>query len=271
LEGETGGVPVAFFTHKYTHYGITIEVVSQLNVRGWQAWQLKTHAAISQAYQAKKLQYEQRLAQAKTEAGVVIAGRNPRFNERLMTTELRRQCLELLTNQHFDAFGALQMGAHNTVEPNVARAETQMPYVRFFEQAFEWEHMVYFFYPYFWGLKKAWKYRHLLDDVDAVFADFLRAGAARVVIPVRLGFNEAVVHYVETGEIWNGGPPPTLADKNLYVPIIKEIQEASGAPGEEKPVGEPWLVHLPTTLVRLRPNDDLPRWKKVGEDWQPDN
>jgi hypothetical protein len=30
-------------------------------------------------------------------------------------------------------------------------------------------------------------------------------------------------------------------------------------------------VHLPTTLVRIRPNNDLPEWKKVGEDWQPIN
>jgi hypothetical protein len=55
------------------------------------------------------------------------------------------------------------------------------------------------------------------------------------------------------------------------VPIIKEIQEATGAPGSEVPVGDPWLVHLPTTLVRIRPNNDLPAWKKVGEDWQPTN
>jgi len=89
---------------------------------------------------------------------------------------------------------------------------------------------------------------------------------------VRPGFEAAIVHYLETtpGEIWNGGPPPDISG-SLYVPIVKEIQEATGAPGSEIPVGDPWLVHLPTTLVRLRPNDDLPEWKKVGEDWLPAN
>jgi hypothetical protein len=147
-----------------------------------------------------------------------------------------------------------------------------MPYVRFFEQAFEWEHIVYFFYPYFWGLKKAWNNRMLLDDVDPPFADFLRAGAVRVVVPVRPGFGAAVAHYLGTpdGQIWNGGPPPDIGD-SLYLPIIKEIEEATGAPGSETPVGDPWEVRLPTTLVRIRPNNDLPSWHKVGESWQPDN
>jgi hypothetical protein len=145
-----------------------------------------------------------------------------------------------------------------------------MPYVRFFEQAFEWEHLVYFFYPFFWGWKAGWKNRMLLDDIDAVFADFLRAGAARVVFPVRPGFEAAVVHYLETGELWNGGPPPDISDP-MYVSIISEIQAATGAPGSETPVGDAWEVRLPTTLVRLRPHDDLPAWEKVGEDWQPKN
>src|SRR5215475_5075383 len=105
---------------------------------------------------------------------------------------------------------------------------------------------------------------------DRQFADFLRAGAARVVFPVRPGFEAAVVHYLETSEIWNGGPPPEISN-SLYVPIIKEIRESTGAMGSEIAVGDPWLVHLPTTLVRLRPNDDLPVWQRVGDDWQPAN
>jgi hypothetical protein len=149
-------------------------------------------------------------------------------------------------------------------------AAAQMPYVRFFEQAFEWEHIIYFFYPYFWGWKHGWKNRMLLEDVDPAFGDFLRAGAGRVVFPVRPGFEAAIVHYLETGEIWNGGPPPDISS-SLYVPIIKEIQEATGAPGNEVAVGAPWLIRLPTTLVRIRPNDDLPIWAKVGDDWQAQN
>jgi hypothetical protein len=57
----------------------------------------------------------------------------------------------------------------------------------------------------------------------------------------------------------------------LYVPVIAEIEQATSAPLGEQPVGDPWEFRLPTTLVRLRPNDDLPAWQKVGNDWQPAN
>ena len=107
--------------------------------------------------------------------------------------------------QEFDAFGALELSWEGIAQPNLSRTAEQMPYVRFFEQAFEWEHITYTFYPYFWGWKQAWNKRMLLDDNDPHFADFLRAGAARVVFPVRPGFEEAVAHYLETGEIWAGG------------------------------------------------------------------
>jgi hypothetical protein len=270
MAGETGSVAIAVDAYKTREFAATIEIFCSRTSRAMKAWQLKTHAAITQGYLAKQQAYESKLAEAAAAAGVVITGRNPLWNQRITTTELRKQCITMLTAQQFESFGALELSPQGYPQPNLARAEAQMPYVRFFEQAFEWEHLVYFFYPYFWGWKPGWSHRMLLDDVDPQFADFLRAGAARVVFPVRPGFEAAVAHYLETGEIWNGGPAPDVNDP-LYVPIIKEIQEAQGAPGSEVPQGDPWLVRLPTTLTKLRPDDALPKWKKVGEDWQPDN
>lgn len=270
MSGEVGSVSVSYFAYKVRDLAATIEIFCTRTPRAMKVWQLKTHAALTGGYLAKLQQYESKLAEAAAQAGVVIAGRNPAWNQRITTTELRKQCLTLLTAQQFDAFGALEVSAEGYPQPNLARTAAQMPYIRFFEQAFEWEHLVYFFYPYFWGWKPGWSHRMLLDDIDPLFADFLRAGAARAVFPIRPGFEAAVMHYLETGEIWNGGPAPDVTDP-MYVPIIKEIQEAQGAPGNEVPQGDPWLVRLPTTLAKLRPHDDLPEWKKVGEDWQPAN
>ena len=270
MSGEVGSVGFSYLTHQVRDFAATVEVFCERTTRAYKAWQLKAHDAITQGYQAKLQDYENKLAEAAAATGVVITGRNPMWNQRITTTELRKQCLTLLTAQQFEAFGALEVSSQGYPQPNLAAADAQMPYVRFFEQAFEWEHLVYFFYPYFWGWKPAWQKRMLLDDVDPDFADFLRAGAGRVVFPVRPGFEAAVVHYLETGEIWNGGPPPDISS-SMYVPIVKEIQEAEGAPGDEVAQGDPWLVRLPTTLVKLRPDDALPKWTKVGEDWQPDN
>lgn len=270
MSGEVGSVGFSSITYQVRDFAATVEVFCERTPRAFTAWQLKAHDAITQGYQAKLQDYENKLAEAAAATGVVISGRNPMWNQRITTTELRKQCLTLLTAQQFEAFGALEVSPQGYPQPNLARADAQMPYVRFFEQAFEWEHLVYFFYPYFWGWKPAWQRRMLLDDVDPDFADFLRAGAGRVVFPVRPGFEAAVVHYLETGEIWNGGPAPDISS-SMYVPIVKEIQEAQGAPGDEVAQGDPWLVRLPTTLVKLRPDDTLPQWQKVGEDWQPAN
>ena len=270
MAGEVGSVSVATYGWKLRDFAATVEIFCERTARAMTAWQLKTHAALTQGYLAKQQAYQSQLDEAAAAAGVVISGRNPMWNARIVANELRKQCLTLLTAQQFDAFGALETSAEGYPQPNLTRSEQQMPYVRFFEQAFEWEHLVSFFYPYFWGWKPAWSHRMLLDDVDTDFADFLRAGAGRVVFPVRPGFEAAVVHYLETGEIWNGGPAPDISS-SLYVPIVKEIQEATGAPGDEVPVGDPWLVRLPTTLAKLRADDALPAWMKVGEDWQPAN
>lgn len=270
MDGETGSIAFAYAAYQTEILVATVEIFCVRTARAYIAWQTKQHAAITQAYLAKVMAYEEALDQARSAAGTVIAGKNPEFNARFVANELRRQCLTLLTAQQFDAFGALELSAEGYAQPNLDRSTAQMPYVRFFEQAFEWEHLTSFFYPYFWGLKKGWKNRVLLDDADPAFGDFLRAGAARVVFPVRPGFEAAVIHYLDSGELWNGGPPPDISS-SLYVPIVKEIQEATDAPGDEQPVGNPWQFSLPTTLVRIRPSDDLPAWTKVDETWTPTN
>lgn len=265
MQGETGTVPVAFDSYEIEAYAATVEIFCERTQHALEAWRVKTFAAITEAYVAKQTAYRQAMSALQAEAATAAYGRNPALNSEIINSELRKQCLTLVTGQEFDAFGALEM-SDGYAQPNLTRTAEQMPYVRFFEQAFEWEHITYAFYPYFWGWKRAWSKRMLLEDSDPSFAEFLRAGAARVVFPVRPGFEEAVLHYLETGQIWGGGPPPTV-NSELYVPIVKEIQEAEGAPGEEVPEGEPWPVVLPTTLVRLRPNNDLPEWKKAGEEW----
>ncbi len=95
--------------------------------------------------------------------------------------------------------------------------------------------MTYLFYPYFWGKRKAtWEGVTWIDkitgiqDVDPLFEKFLKAGAVRVTVPVRPGFEEAIQNYVSTGQIWNGDEKPTLDDP-LYVSIVEEIQQQQGA------------------------------------------
>lgn len=127
----------------------------------------------------------------------------------------------------------------------------QAPLMRFMEEGFEWEQMQYIFYPYYWNRKSEWFDLALLEDPDPLFTQFLRSGAARVVVPVRPGFEEAFLYFLQTGQPWDGGSAPKVYDP-LYLSIATEIKEADQSPIAETLVGATWTMRLPTTLTMLR-------------------
>lgn len=117
--------------------------------------------------------------------------------------------------------------------------------------------MTYTFYPYYWAKKDNWVTEALRDDTVPTFASLLRAGAARVVVPVRPGFENAMSLYLATGIIWNGTQVPQVGDP-LFVSIIQEIQEQLDADTGATPEGKPWEVTVPTSLVILQESGELP-------------
>jgi hypothetical protein len=158
-------------------------------------------------------------------------------------------------------------------EPLLVKSQEVGATVRWFEQAFEWENVAYVSYPYFWGRRSTWISRLNLQNDDPLFVNFLQAGFARVLIPVRLGFESHMQVYLCTGRPWLGGAViPPVGDKTqnpLYLDIAEEIKALTGGgePGEtETPVGEPWEYTLPTTLLKLRKDDALPEWHRMGPD-----
>jgi hypothetical protein len=121
--------------------------------------------------------------------------------------------------------------------------------------------MTFVFYPYFWARESHWQSLLAIEDNDPIFQEFLTSGYARVVVPVRPGFESNVEHFRQTGQVWSGGKLPVITDSD-YLPIWEEIKAKLNAPGSEEPVGEPWEVVVPTKLVKLRTTDQLPEWEK---------
>ena len=72
---------------------------------------------------------------------------------------------------------------------------------RFVHEAIEWENMLYFLYPYFWGSEDLGREKMLFEHIDPSHRDFLRAGFIRLVLPVRPGFEEDFTRLVETGAL----------------------------------------------------------------------
>jgi hypothetical protein len=254
-------------TWMYSQIAAAVEVKCQRTDRAMIRWRLDTHAKLTTAYKARLAEYEEKLAALEVQAGVAIRGMNPALNLELMKDELKKHCITILTEQHFDLFDAIQTGSYNVPQIDLYENEAEGPYVRFFEQAFEWEQMTWVTYPYFWGRKGEWEERIAYEDVDPMFNQFLKAGYCRVTIPVRPGFEGAVDHFTTFGEIWNGGPLPSISNP-LYLPIADELAERLDRPGDEIPQGDPWLVRIPTTLVHLRDDDQLPVWQQDATgDW----
>lgn len=268
LQLEKGAIPVSMVANGASVFSINIEVLCRRTERAMLTWRIQTHAEIKQAYLKALADFEEAVAQAVVNRGVNIKGRNPQYNQELTFTELKKHCISVLTNQHFDLFNGVEVDSSGIPQANLSVAQQQGDYIRFFEQAFEWHLMSFVLYPYFWGRKSHWIDRVKYEDNDPEFMAFIKAGAARVLLPVRENFRAAVSHFMGTGEIWEGGPLPDITDPD-YVPIVQELRERTGAPGDEIPEGKPWLVRVPTRLIKLREDGSLPHWTQdESGDWR---
>ncbi|KAG5288477.1 glycoside hydrolase family protein, putative [Histoplasma capsulatum G186AR] len=269
VDKQRGTIPWGVKTWNTSSIIVTVDIKCAVTEDATNKWRADTHAKLMTAYKARLQEYEEKLATLQLQQGITIEGRNPVANQATIKQELKKNCISIITGQHFDRFNSISIGPWAYPQINLYEAEAEGEYVRFFEQAFEWEQIMYVMYPYFWGRKPYWAQRLAFEDPDPQFDEFLKAGFARVQVPARLGFEAAIDHFLQFGELWNGGPLPTISSE-LFLPIADEIAERAQKPGEEIPQGKPWKLRIPTQLVKLRQDDKLPKWIKKDGEWVPD-
>ena len=246
------------------------------------AWKQEVYERLTETYQTSLLQYEQEKSFLEAEAaaegqGEVDFGSPPAVNKKLIHTELKKYCLAIIRNEHLGAFSTSHAGEPPQFSLSEAKDEGEK--IRFLEQAFEWDQIQYVFYPYFWARPnfsqvsgeelKGWTDKFFERNNDFTMEEFLKAGYARVVVPVREGFDLAVSYFIENnGEVYFGLGEPTITDP-LYISITDEIKERTGAGKDEIPVGDSWETRLPTAAIIVKNLDELPKWVKIpGEDWK---
>jgi hypothetical protein len=198
------------------------------------------------AYNEQKSAYDEAIKEARANAAdSAVSGTNPENNRVTEQTELRKGCISLLTGQRFDLFDAMNrnVAPYGYPEIDFAEAKAEGEYIRAFEQSFEWNNMVYVFYPYFWGRKDDWLTVAQLSDDDPLFGQFLRAGAARVQVPVRVGFEEAVLTFLSTGELWTGEGTLVSSDGGDAEPDLSIIDELKSQLGDNN-VDGPGTVNV---------------------------
>ncbi|WP_073293161.1 hypothetical protein [Chryseobacterium polytrichastri] len=230
----------------------TLKLNLELTAEARNAWFQKTFKAIIDSYEKALAIYEQRIAEEKA-TGIQIKGSNPGFYRQIENTVLRKNCISYMINRSANSTHGYGM-AGLTIGSTFMDYETDLSskldkytaFLKFMEQAFEWENLSYYLYPYYWANKTEWANLYQSEDVDPLFRAFLQSGMARVVATVRPGFEDAVQFYMATGKIWNGGEVPVIGD-SLYMSIVDEMKQPKG----EKQ-GKAWITRLPTPLNILQ-------------------
>ena len=119
----------------------------------------------------------------------------------------------------------------------------------------------------------------------AVAAEFLKAGVARVLVPVHPAFTAQVLYYQLTGVLWPGADVPWLdppdpqgdftlpgdddqveTELELYKEYMIELVHELNGDDIDKEIDispddpDAWMVKVPTTLVWLQPDATLPEF-----------
>jgi hypothetical protein len=262
-----GAVPVAVQVINNTGFEVSVEVNCQPLDQTVQQWENDTYALIVAAYNNMLQAYNAELAGLDLQQTNLVDANSPDRNALTIKQELKRQVVEMLgvttTSQNppppppnFFGLNAIKWDDPHVPAPYnlLDKSATFAPTIQFLEQAFEWETLSYICYPYYWADSSRWVDLAEIEGNDQNFADFLRAGSARVVLAARPGFEDQVNLFVQYGILWGGGPMPAPGDPD-YLSIADEIKAMQQRPIDVTVI-DTWQVRIPTTLIWLQ-NENL--------------
>ncbi|SIR83749.1 type II secretion system protein GspG [Micromonospora avicenniae] len=140
--------------------------------------------------------------------------------------------------------------------------------VKFIHHAVEWENLLYFLYPYFWGSDDLAREKLLFEHGDPVHRDFLRAGYARVVVPIRPGFEERFTHLLDTGSPTGQSPYLTIAQE---VSAFAHTNYAGIPPANPEQHARPLLYPQQRTTwdIMQRVVEELERYRDANDEYPP--
>jgi hypothetical protein len=258
----------------FSAFSVTVTLRLKPNPEAFAAWRRQAHSVLRQAYD-RRLQAWQDAQTVESFNGEEYAsrllGRNPAANREAERVEIQRSLIEIMRNRPLAWDFMIDPSASNEDQfPAIDfdRLKLESPEIRFLQQAFEWENLTYVLYPYFYGRPSSWSAKAIMTDVDPRWVEFLKAGAARAQLPVRPGFENAVEHYMMTGQPWLGRDEPTIGD-DAYLSLYEEERARLGGNQPEAHLAsEDFDIVVPTTLVRLRADGSLPQWSKEMGEWR---
>lgn len=171
-------------------------------MEGWRlaAWTIIRDAAAAQAAQHRSYLRERQAALQKQ-----IAGDDPVRLRRMEREAIMRSVLEWLFPGFQDASSILaNLPSPGYLDPGTWQQVMQYgEYIKFVQTAIDWDNVIVFLYPYFWDTIWHEQEKLFLNHPDAVHREFLRAGAARVILAIQPGFENQVVSLLDQGQLGN--------------------------------------------------------------------
>lgn len=227
-----GGALSANYLHAWvSEASMTLSLTFKLTEQSIAEWQVSVWKALRDASFAKHQEAMSRLQRERDKLFRDLLSKDTLTLRRMERDELMRHVLYWMLGTSFEeAPGAIEAIINDRAH---AEAAGQSPAtltldqwgqslgfgddVKFLHQAIEWENLLYFLYPYFWGSDALAREKLLFDHPDPIHRDFLRAGYARVVIPVRPGFEKELTRLLDTGLLSGESSAP-------YVTVAEDIQ-----------------------------------------------
>lgn len=275
--GVTGKLVINFTWASFRDLKVVLKVILKIDeslIEQWKmtVWQ-KLHNKAQEQYEKNKEELEERraklLEEISADDALALRGRE--------REEVMKRIISFLFGINFSTENEPTRGLGNTVILNPTLANliagtSSVPetaesgeIINFLSHAIEWENVVYVLYPYFWANKENRKYKMFLHHPDKMHRDFLRAGAARVVLTIRRGFESAFVTAM------NYGLQAGLATEFPEVPIADDIQREAWKKYKDMPPDKgtnrndpfpdkdvelkpfaTWKEYMPTSGVRVK-------------------
>lgn len=185
-------------------------------------WQSQCYVLLREAALVRDSQHRAYLRERAASLRRQIAAEDALHLRRLEREQVMRLVLSWLFPGFDDASAVVGGGEPGSLD--AARWQKIMEYgeyIKFVQNAIDWDHVTVFLYPYFWDNPWHAREKLFLEHPDATHREFLRAGAARVIIAIQPGFEEQVVSLLDKGRLG------ALAPKSRFSSVIADVQQAN--------------------------------------------
>ena len=100
-------------------------------------------------------------------------------------------------------------------------------------------------YPYFWDANAVNEGKQLLQHPDPEHREFLRAGAARIIVAIKPGYEEKVLSLLEQGEVG------ILVEGHSFKAVIDQVKAEAEARKQGPDLVAEWETWTPTGALDL--------------------